>query len=316
MQINSLKIPALLVFGFLLIQGCNELPEGLVSADTPGSFTYLNSGLTNKNVWVVFEDRSGNIWAGTDNGVGRLDGEKFTLFDAGDGLITGGVRAIMQSTDGNLWFGGPGGISIYDGLNFDNNEGLIVNSLLQDSDGNIWIGMYDGLYRIQPNSQVFYYNDPNCPECNYMDEIREDSEGNVWFATYQGVLQFDGAGFNWFTEADGLEDTYVQAIAEDHRGRVWFGHYLTERISIYNNGTFTTETNPAATNDLVSLAAKGKNMYIATWGGGLLLYDGVVVQPVKLPKSDEIINHVSVDSKGTVWIGTSENGVIRHIPSL
>ena len=299
--------------GFLL-HSCNELPDDIRMPEESDSFTYLTTGLTDRNVLVIFEDRSGTIWAGTGDGVGRLNGDKFTLLNSGDGLISGPIKAIAQTDDGNLWFGGANGISIYDGASFQNLEVSNVTALLADSRGTVWVGLDNGLYRIQSNGQILFYNDANCSSCNYFDEIHEDSSKNVWFATWGGVLRFNGTQFSSFDSSNGLEDDYVQAIGEDHLGRIWFGHYLTDQISIYRNGSFSTETNPGASSDLLALAPNGKNMFIGTWGGGVLLHDGVIIQPLALPKSDEFINHILSDSKGNVWIGTSKNGLIRHLP--
>lgn len=299
--------------GFIL-NSCNELPEDLRRPEELNSFSYLSAGLSTREVLVIFEDRSGMIWAGTGDGVGQLDGDKFTLYNAADGLFSGPVKAIAQTADGEIWFGGANGLSIYDGSSFQNVDVSGVTSLLYDTRGTMWVGLSEGLYKIQSNGQIFFYNDAACTNCNYIDEIREDSDGNVWFATWGGALKFNGSQFTSFDSSNGLEDDFVQAVAEDNLGRIWLGHYLSDQISIYRNGNFSTVTNPGASNDLLTLAANGKNMYIGTWGGGVLLYDGVVVKPLKLPESDEFINHILSDSKGNIWIGTSENGLIRHLP--
>ena len=298
----------------LLLAACNELPDDLRTPDDIGSFTYISSGLTSKDIQVIFEDRSGKIWVGTGDGIGRLDGERFTLFDTGDGLFPGGYRAVTQTADGDIWFGGDYGISIFNGNSFVNLETETVVSLLSDSGQNIWIGTWGGLYLIDPDGQVFFLGDEACEPCNYVDEIREDSDGNIWFGTWGGAFRFNGTQFTKFDSSNGLSDDYVQAVAEDRMGRVWLGHYLSDQISIYNGGSFEQETNPGASNDVLSLSAAGKNMYIGTWGGGVLIHDGVVVRPVKLPRSDDYIHHILTDSKGYIWIGTSENGLIRHIP--
>lgn len=68
-------------------------------------------------VWAIFEDNSGFIWVGLDDGMARLDPSgQWTLFDVSDGLPASGVGAIAQ-TDGDLWFAGRRG------------EGLLRRSL-------------------------------------------------------------------------------------------------------------------------------------------------------------------------------------------
>ena len=53
----------------------------------------------------LFEDRSGQLWAGTQNGLANFDGQKWKLFTTRDGLSENSVRAIAQDTDGNFWIG-------------------------------------------------------------------------------------------------------------------------------------------------------------------------------------------------------------------
>ncbi len=70
-------------------------------------------GLAGYQVSAMLEDRQGNIWAITDNGVSCFDGTEWRTFTSEDGLASNNVICIMEDSRGNLWFGTYGGVSYY-----------------------------------------------------------------------------------------------------------------------------------------------------------------------------------------------------------
>ena len=72
-------------------------------------------------VFSIAEDRSGNIWFGTnESGVWRYDGKSVKNFTREDGVDSGLVWTIYPSKSGKLWFGGgPNGVYEFNGTSFD-----------------------------------------------------------------------------------------------------------------------------------------------------------------------------------------------------
>ncbi len=62
-------------------------------------------GLQNLVVQVMLQDRAGFLWAGTENGLFRYDGSRFTSFGKADGLPAGRIESLHESVDGTLWIG-------------------------------------------------------------------------------------------------------------------------------------------------------------------------------------------------------------------
>jgi len=79
---------------------------------------YPPSNLPQASVQVVFQDRDGFVWVGTQDGAARYDGHRFANYGLDDGLRTGLINAIAQDTEGRVWFAEDDGLSFFDGKGF------------------------------------------------------------------------------------------------------------------------------------------------------------------------------------------------------
>lgn len=110
----------------------------------------VEDGLAQSQVLTLFEDRDGYVWAGTNDGVSRFDGSRFTNFQSSDGLPPGPVRAVRQTADGALFFATDRGVSIYRDGRFlppPPDSGLRegeVSAIAQAGDGTLWFVRADG----------------------------------------------------------------------------------------------------------------------------------------------------------------------------
>jgi ligand-binding sensor domain-containing protein len=87
-----------------------------------GESSISSSELTSLNIYTVYsmlQDKSGNIWFGTDEGgVFMYNGRLFRQFTKRDGLVSNSVLRIIQDKARNLWFATDVGVSKYDGKSF------------------------------------------------------------------------------------------------------------------------------------------------------------------------------------------------------
>ena len=107
-----------------------------------------HDGLVRNRVYSILEDHEGNLWFGTDGGVSKYDGQRFTNFTKSEGLAGNHVRTMAQDDKGMLWFGTRGGVSRYDGKTFTTftkqdglPQGTIVDAMHKDSRGNLWFAL-------------------------------------------------------------------------------------------------------------------------------------------------------------------------------
>ncbi|HUE00007.1 MAG TPA: two-component regulator propeller domain-containing protein, partial [Bryobacteraceae bacterium] len=93
--------------------------HGLGLVDNPGSPHFgvrvykTSDGLASDAINCVTEDTAGRIYAGTGNGVDRLDPRKGRIkhFSTADGLAHGEIKVALRDRSGNLWFATTQGFS-------------------------------------------------------------------------------------------------------------------------------------------------------------------------------------------------------------
>ncbi|MFZ4521290.1 MAG: hybrid sensor histidine kinase/response regulator transcription factor [Bacteroidales bacterium] len=167
-------------------------------------FMVMNSRLSNNTVKVLCKDKSGNIWAGTNLGVNRLNHETgeikvYSHSNANpNSLSNNRILSIFLAMDGKLWIGTEGGgVSVFDPgterFSFvTTSDGLpdnVVNSVLQDDQGIFWLATNKGLVRFdQATRKMRIYTSADGLQAN---EFNQNSalkcrDGNLYFGGING----------------------------------------------------------------------------------------------------------------------------------
>ncbi|MFK7787695.1 MAG: IS3 family transposase [Crocinitomicaceae bacterium] len=178
--------------------------------------TYKSKSLS-KNILSILEDKSGNVWFGTDGqGVSKYDGTSFTHLTQNEGLSNNFIWSILEDRNGNLWFGtDEGGANYYDGKSFTyftKKQGLsdnVIFTILEDKHGDIWFGTRDGGVNRYDGEKFTHFTVKEGLGSNTIYSIIEDSKGNLWFATDKGASRYDGESITNFTEKEGLSSNSV-----------------------------------------------------------------------------------------------------------
>ena len=293
-----------------------------------------------------FQDKSGNLWFGTNGGgVSRYDGKSFTNFTTAQGLANNNIWGIVEDKTGNLWFNTYGdGLSKYDGVSFTNfttAQGLPNNnvmSMMADKKGNLWLGTYGGgVSKYDPSALLSKGSNPTnfttaqgLPN-NHIRCMIEDKMGNLWFGTSGGgVCKYDGKSFTSLTTKQGLANDDVRNIIEDKSGNLWFGTFgggvckydpLAPLREGSNPINFSTVQGLINNNVRIIIEDKRGNLWFGTFDGGLSKYDPSA--PLKAGSNpfnismtqglaNNIVNSINEDKNGNLWFGTFGGGVNRY----
>jgi PAS domain S-box-containing protein len=107
-----------------------------------------DAGLKNLVVGSITQDAQGFLWVGTDDGVHRFDGERFTQFSIDAGLVSSLVHVVGEAPDGGVCVGAAYGLVCWDGARFAAVQGLPqvgVRTMVSFA-GKLWVGTDAGLY--------------------------------------------------------------------------------------------------------------------------------------------------------------------------
>jgi ligand-binding sensor domain-containing protein len=89
------------------------------------TFITVKDGLADNTVYNIVEDRSGNIWMTTNQGISKINAENLSVwnFDIRDGVQGHefNLGASMSLSTGEIMFGGMNGFNIFNPLSFQEN---------------------------------------------------------------------------------------------------------------------------------------------------------------------------------------------------
>lgn len=91
-----------------MIKGCKHIVFFLLIAQVAYAQNYINynenNGLPSNHIYRITQDAKGFIWVGTDKGLVKYNGNKFTVFTTANGLQSNAVWNMFPTPDGKLWF--------------------------------------------------------------------------------------------------------------------------------------------------------------------------------------------------------------------
>lgn len=114
----------------------------------------VDEGLPQISVLTIAQGKLGYMWVGTQNGIARFDGNRFTVYDhKNSGIDTTLATSSLATSDGRIWFGTPRGVLWIAGERVhevDPGGALIgVLDLAQDESGRIFAASESGLYVLE-----------------------------------------------------------------------------------------------------------------------------------------------------------------------
>ena len=299
-------------------------------------------------------DQEGRLWISTLNGINILDLDnfKFTVLNHNPedptSLNHNSIYDILQDATGSMWVGTYfGGVNFYHvnatpfreyktSLGKNGISSNVVSSIVEDRNHNLWIGTEaEGLnYYDRATGQFRSFKhdteNPNSLSSNLVKAVSIARNGEVWVGTYEGGLDVYQPASKTFrhykpnyADPKALNSNRIVCLLHDSENRLWIGT-RAQGIFIYNEkeDNFAPYSNPGNHHDLRFLRYlfedSKKRIWIATNSGTYIL-DPVSNKIREFTVSDnsskfDDINIIQEDSRGVIWLGSYDAGLIRYDP--
>jgi signal transduction histidine kinase/ligand-binding sensor domain-containing protein len=256
-----------------------------------------SDGLSGDDIYDLFEDREGNIWVATINGLDRFHELPVVTYSRKQALSDIPWGGLLAARDGSIWF------ATLDGLNRLSHSQVTVyrqhrttaskqkaignglpdegvGSLFQDSRGRIWVSTPRGVGYLETTRFV-----PTSVPGGLVGSLTGDASGNLWIANRElGLLRLSQhhvfPPIPWSTF--GRKDPAVVLAPDPLQGGLWLG-FSRGGVVWFRDGQV-------------------RSSYSATDGLG-----------------KGAVNQLRFDTEGALWIAT-EGGITRlkdgHIATL
>lgn len=262
--------------------------------------TQENSELPWDMTRAVVNDLDNNIWIGTDNGIVKIENNKWVHFNSGNTIISSAL--------------------------YNKNETQSVRDIEVDKKNNKWFIIGWDVYKYD-NEKWTKYDSTNSP-INWARTIFVDNYNNVWFTSWDGVAKFDGK--NWTvinTKNSELPTDKVLSNFVDSKNRQWIGTF-EGNIMIENKKTkkFNDINSPLSKASITQMFEDKKGNlwfdlynYNNSWaesGIYILKIDGTWERIIpKTPKmfSENSINYFLLDEdKNILWLTLNNVGILKY----
>jgi len=285
-------------------------------------------GLRNLVVRSVAQDGNGLLWTATDDGVYRLDGDRFSHFSLEDGLRSSKSYVVGVTPDGEACVGSKNGLVCWDGTRFSQDltrgvPAIAVHAMVSYA-GKLWVGTYGGGLYVQSTAGAFIPA-PGWPRAKATIRTLWADERGLVVGDDATVALTTGDGV-WRTLDDvGLEHERVDGVLRDRQGGLWIrtpshlwflpdgaGHVIDLHDGLPSG--YDAVDAPAS----MAIGPRG-NVLVAT-DVGVAVRDGdrwqLIDRSVGLPAA--AVRTLLVDHEGTLWIGSKGllqlrgRGIVEH----
>jgi PAS domain S-box-containing protein len=293
-----------------------------------------SDGLSGDYINKLFEDREGNIWVATLNGLDRFRDFAVPTISVREGLSNAIVWSVLGARDGSVWMGTP------EGLNRWNNGQITIYRKRAAPAGS-------GGTKQEREPNVRETVDGGLPS-DGVESLFQDDGGRIWAFTENGAAYFENGRFipvrtnradvdnahprqPHVTSVLGLvaPGGQVHSITGDTSGNLW--------ISDQHQGLFHLRDGSVV--DQISWASLGRKdwamallagpvpggLWLGFSQGGVAYFkDGKVRESYAVANGlgEGIVTSLSLDSEGALWAATEgglsrvKNGRVATLTSL
>ena len=294
-------------------------------------------GLSQNSVMAIHQDKFGQIWIGTRDGLNKYDGAEFTVYrhqkDNSKSISNNGIICIEEDEDGFIWVGTAFGVNkfnpktnIFKTYFLNKNGSALGNNMIWDikefSNKEIWVCHFGGVSVYDVSKDVF----KRISNIQIPTTIIETSKGTVFLGTSRGLFRRinNEDGTFYFDIIPETEGNYINDLLESQDGKIIIAT-KTKSVLEYNVQTNNIESYI----DETKLYDKSKNarkliyddngiLWVATFNGLHVINKHRTIHAIyhegnnNKSLNDNFIKSLFKDKSGTIWVGTYYGGLNMH----
>jgi signal transduction histidine kinase/ligand-binding sensor domain-containing protein len=234
-------------------------------------------GLSQTSIYAVTQTHDGYVWLGTQSGVVRFDGNRFSP-----------VEALQQASLGDIW----------------------ARAIEEDTAGRVWITANDfSLIRLDRGDVKVFTEQDGLPSKEFSCLV-PGPNGEMWACTSGGLVRFRGDQPEYFPFPQPFIGRPITACRGSD-GKIWTG--AGSVVTSWNGSSYTRIALRSVGGDRVmrSLVCTGQEVWMGTDSGLVRLKDGQeTLYTTKNGLADDVILSLAEGQDGVMWAGT-RNGFSR-----
>ena len=248
------------------------------------SHFYTSEKLSSNQITQICQDKDGYIWIGTEYGLNKYDGYRFTNY-------------------------------LHDKNNPSSVSSNVISYLFEDADGTLWVGTQLGLDRYDPTTNQFISVEmkgaTSIPRINSI--AQEDAHHLLIGTAGYGLFRLDTRDnstkmLEGYAKAD---NHYFSYIYIDEKGYFWKSGHGNSIIRRSPNGKLEEFMSPYG---MVTGFVGYEGGVLIVCNHGLLYYrDGQLmtdfIDPGELRGKDLLLRTAKIDKDGNLFLGTMGNGL-------
>jgi signal transduction histidine kinase/ligand-binding sensor domain-containing protein len=281
----------------------------------------IEDGLPHNYVTAIAADEKGYLLLGTQSGMIRFDGMRFTppgsKLEERFGSLW--IYALLKASDGTLWVGSyqsglyairEGKVESWTGADLSGDGSVF--SLLEDHSHRIWAVASNALIRFDAGHLRTIQRGTNVDGFSWQS-ITEDDDGAIWFAAAEGLYRVTGEQVRRLQVAD-ARGLPVTIYYSSRRRQLYLG--TTTGLYLLKCGNDVCESTPVADvrGPVVGVRVTSDNvLWVATWGNGVFRSNQSGMEQFSTPEglADDFVRVLSEDNEHNLWAGTRSGGLTR-----
>lgn len=276
----------------------------------------IQNGLPQISVQAIVQDHQGYIWVGTQAGVARFDGVRFTIYSPETNPELPGVwtRSLMVDSLGRVWIGTYKGLAVFENGEFravpaaDKAQypALDINAMVED-EGRLVAGTTNGVFDVIGGKLVHRAGSP-APATSLLK-----SADGIYVGTAGGVVRLRGADSDTLPLPEAMRVGVVTRLAEA-QGKLWAGTSVGLMVRAGDSWQPAT-TDPVLQHSPTTMLFQDsdRSLWAGSNAGMGRLRDGVLVETIaeKNPASVRGVIAAFEDRERNLWFGSQWVGLVR-----